>query len=177
MKILICSDTHASQSYIDLLKERITEHDPDTVIHLGDYYHDADQLKSPTYDLVRVPGTWTSYYQNSDIDNRKFEDIGGWRFFLTHTPTRHFNDLPEDLDPQIVINEGRCDILCHGHTHHPRIEKKHNVWVLNPGHLKEGDDRGYPPSYAVCDIYPTTITCSIITLIDNSVLIAEEIAK
>jgi hypothetical protein len=177
MKVIICSDTHASQNYIDLLIERIEAYAPDCVIHLGDYWSDADQLRSDAYDLIRVPGTWTPFYQNPDIDNRKFEELNGWSFFLSHTPTHHFNDLPGDVDPQEVIRTKACDILCHGHTHHPKVARENGVWVLNPGHLKEGDDRGYPPSYAICSISDTIIECSVITLHDGSPLITEVLHK
>lgn len=175
--VLICSDTHASPLYIQQLIQKIDQHQPNIVIHLGDYWDDADHLKSASYDLIRVPGTWTHYYQNSDIDNRKFEHIQNWCFFLTHTPHTHFNDLPSDLNPAQVIAQQRCDIICHGHTHIPKITQENGVWILNPGHLKEGDDRGYPPSYAICKLNDSIIDCSICELLTDNVLISQILTK
>ena len=104
-KVVVLSDTHGSESLIQVALAHVHRIQPDLVIHLGDYYDDADVFINEGIPLLRVPGTWRDQYQNSYIDNRLFEDIEGWRFFLTHTPTVDSHDLPEDRDPQQVIDK------------------------------------------------------------------------
>ncbi len=42
MKICVMSDTHKSQGYILKMKQLIPQMDPSLLVHLGDYYDDAD---------------------------------------------------------------------------------------------------------------------------------------
>lgn len=169
MRLVVISDTHRSQRYIELVRERIRGLKPDLVMHLGDFYDDADFVVQDGVSLIRVPGTWSEFYQNSMIDNRRFEEILGWRFFLTHTPERHYNDLTGDLDPERVLSEGGFDFFLHGHTHHPRIEMVGEVCVVNPGHLYEKDDRGFLPSFGVFEVSETIVDVKIFQLLDGTV--------
>ncbi len=161
MKIAVFSDTHGNKEYVQLFLERLKGLGIDRVLHLGDNYDDADPVIGAGYPLIRVPGTWTPYYTNSMIDNRRFEDFEGWRFFLTHTPNPHYNDLKEDEDPEDVIREKKADVLLHGHTHHPKIEMENDVLIINPGHMKEAFDRGYDPSFAILDVSKESINVEI----------------
>ena len=169
MKVLLCSDTHASQGYITLLREKINAFNPDYLIHLGDDYNDVPQLMAPEYQTIRIPGTWCPAYQDPMIENRCMEEIEGWAFFLTHTPNADRHDLPSDPKPESVLEERSCDIFCHGHTHHPICEQKDGVWILNPGHLKEKDNRGFPPTYAELLVSSEEIEIQIKGLLDSSV--------
>lgn len=177
MKLVIVSDSHGNKELQRIFLNQLSEHKPDMVIHLGDYYEDAYAITEAGYPLIRIPGTWTSYYQDSMIDNRRYESFLGWTFFLTHTPTVDYHDLPEDEDPEDVIFQQKCDVLFHGHTHHPRIEKVGNVWVINPGHTKSKFDRGYPPSYAIVTVSSVIVKCSIIELLTGDMLLEKEIKK
>ena len=168
--LVILSDTHRSQSYIDQVLDQVEKINPDQVWHLGDDYIDADCFIDRGYSVIRVPGTWRSEYQMASIDNRRYETILGWRFFLTHTPEAHFNDLMSDEDPSLVLKNADIDFFCHGHTHHPKFVREGNVWILNPGHLKEGDRRGYPPSYAILKITEENVSVSIRTLLTDETL-------
>jgi putative phosphoesterase len=164
MKLLILSDTHGNPSTIQGIVDYLSKNPMDLTIHLGDDYQDGDAIIAAGYPLIRIPGTWTVEYENTLIENRRFEEFEGWRFFLTHTPEAHFNDLPDDRDPETVLQEKQCKVFCHGHTHHPEIVKEENgVIRLNPGHLKQPEDRGYRASFAVVDIMPSRLR---ITLID-----------
>ena len=157
MRLFILSDTHGNQRFnqkILSLAETV-----DQVIHLGDDFKDATFLIDNNVSTIRVPGTWCHNYQDSMIDNRRFEEFHGWRFFLTHTPTKDYHDLADDIDPNQVIVNQQCDVFCHGHTHEPRLSELNGVTILNPGHLKADKDRGFSASYAIIDL--TQTTCNI----------------
>ena len=146
MNILVMSDTHGNLSMIEKMLGVAKEND--LVIHLGDNYDDAYLFIQEHIPTIRVPGTWGAEYQNVMIENRRFETFSDIKFFLTHTPTKDVHDLSTDIDPhQVLINQD-CDIFCHGHTHHPNIQKMGSVVILNPGHLKADYDRGFPASFA-----------------------------
>ena len=79
MRLFILSDTHGNQRFnqkILSLAETV-----DQVIHLGDDFKDATFLIDNNVSTIRVPGTWCHNYQDSMIDNRRFEEFHGWRFF------------------------------------------------------------------------------------------------
>ena len=156
MRLLLISDTHGNQQFNDVLMDVALS--TNQVIHLGDDYKDAEVFVENNIPIIRVPGTWCHNYQDSMIDNRRFEDFHGWRFFLTHTPSKDYHDLADDIDPNQVIVNQQCDVFCHGHTHEPRLSELNGVSILNPGHLKADVDRGFRSSYAIIDL--TKTTCS-----------------
>ncbi len=147
--LAILSDTHGSNHYIKLTIDKLQKAHVQTLIHLGDNYSDADAFIDTGFEVTRVPGTWGKEYQNPSIDNRCFYPFHDWTLFLSHTPETHYNDLENDLDPTLILREKLCDMFCHGHTHKPSISTHHDTIILNPGHLKEHDNRGYPPTYAL----------------------------
>jgi uncharacterized protein len=177
MKLIIVSDSHENVSLQRLFLEQLPTYQPDVVIHLGDFYKDAEAILSEGYPVIRVPGTWSTVYQNPMVENRRIEEWEGWTFFLTHTPTAHYNDLPEDEDPESVLMNSTCDVLLHGHTHHPKIEKHGNVWVINPGHTTSKVDRSYPPTYVVADVSKDILNVRLINLLDNSIREEKELRK
>ena len=136
--------------------------DVDVVIHLGDDYRDCTPFIDAGVSLIRVPGTWGLEYQDPMIDNRRFEEFMDLRFFLTHTPTKDAHDLPDDMNPAMVIQDQLCDIFCHGHTHEPKISKSNGVVILNPGHLKSDRDRGFDASYSRITMTPATCDIQLI---------------
>ena len=152
--IIVVSDSHGNTPFIEYVMGEVQSMDVDLFIHLGDDFDDAQVITQAGYPLIQVPGTWLPAYQNPLIDNRRYEEIEGWNLFLSHTPTTHFNDLVGDADPEAVVAEQKIDLFLHGHTHHPTIKKAGRVTVLNPGHLKQKQDRGYPASYASLKLTP-----------------------
>jgi len=162
--IFVMSDSHGNT---DLVNQCLIQADiikPNLIYHLGDYYNDADVIISKGYPCVRVPGTWTSYYQDFRIENRRTEIVHGWRFYLTHTPTKHYNDLPDDSDPEAIISQQQADVVFHGHTHRYCIDEKNNVIIMNPGHCKAPYDKGYCATYGVIKASPETLSLAIYEL-------------
>jgi len=176
-KVALVSDSHGNLDYINIFLNNIESQQVDQVIHLGDNYDDCQPIIDKKLHLTRVPGTWTPYYLNKQIDNRLHETINDWHFFLTHTPTSHYNDLNIDEHPEDVIKQKKCDIFCHGHTHHPKVENINDVWVINPGHIKDETDRGYPATYAILDLNKASFTVTIYHLLDNKIFLQKECVK
>lgn len=168
--VVVMSDTHSSTRYIQLVLSQLYDLKPDCVIHLGDFYDDVNPIVAANFRVIQVPGTWTNYYKRTDIENRVFIDLYGFTTFLTHTPEPHFNDLALDIDPRQVIKNRDADILMHGHTHHPIITVKNDVLILNPGHLYEKDNRGYPPSYAILEFEGAGVQISIKELLTERIV-------
>lgn len=153
MKLGIMSDTHGNVDYMRRAALRMSEEfHVDRIIHLGDDLADARQMGEVGAPLTAVPGVFESDYQDAQIPHRFIEEIEGVRFLISHTPTVDSHDLPGDLDPQRVMEDGQADILLHGHTHIYKIEELKRGLAINPGHLKLIDKKGCPPSFATIDI-------------------------
>ena len=148
-KVLILSDTHACKETIFGMEKKVLRINPDKLVHLGDHYKDINDWNINGIEKIRIPGTWTSEYQNIYVDNRLFITIENWKLFLSHTPTSHYNDLINDPDPEKVLEKKKCDIFLHGHTHIPNATKEHGIITINPGHLQDTDKRGYPMTYSI----------------------------
>lgn len=176
-KVAIVSDSHGNINFIETFIKKIKPLSINQVIHLGDFYQDCQPILDEKFHLTRIPGTWTPYYLSRKIDNRVFETIYGWNFFLTHTPTQHMNDLPEDINPKSVIQEKKCDIFCHGHTHRPRAEKENGVLILNPGHIKESEDRGFLATFAILDLEADSCEVTIHHLLDDTIYLQKRFSK
>ncbi len=175
MNILLISDTHGNMDHVQTMLDVAT--DFDLVIHLGDNYQDAQPFIDASIPLIRVPGTWTSEYQDPMIDNRRFEEFFGWTFFLTHTPSVDPRDLVDDIDPMLVIQDKRADIVCHGHTHQPMISQTNGITILNPGHLTALVDRGSRASYAIAEVCMEKCQIRIVDFMNGAVVQKAEFFK
>ena len=161
-KIMVISDTHDDREAIRGVMEYLKTHKVDRVIHLGDYYNDADLLEEEGFRLIRVPGTWdTEHYPNPGVSNRKFIEIHGWRIFLTHTPESHYNDLTDDPKPETVATRGEADIFLYGHTHIVEIRRRNGTVFINPGHMSSDESRGCPLTFALLELSPEELAVNI----------------
>jgi uncharacterized protein len=168
-KIVIISDTHGRKANIEICLTHFKKINPDHVIHLGDNYDDAEPIIDAGYDVIRVPGLWTSYYQNPIIDNRIFWECEGWKLFLTHSRESHINDLLSDIKPEKIMANNKCDIFLFGHTHIPEITEKNNILFINPGHLKNNETK-HVMSFAVLNLTNTQANVQILDLDMNTLI-------
>lgn len=130
MKILVFSDSH---SYTDYMVECTRRIQPDAVIHLGDYYADADVFcrEFPQLPLYAVPGNCDQYRGGYQPEAVAVVELDGIRFFLTHG---HKHGVKYDLHK--LKYEARCsgaDAVLFGHTHQRLIEQEDDLWLVNPG--------------------------------------------
>lgn len=173
MKIGIVSDTHGNIVALTYVYNRlVTKHNIEMFVHLGDNYEDMDTIYTiPEVKIVKVPGLFTAYYQNPSIPNRIIEEINGWKILFTHSHLPHENDPPTDISPTYLVTKEQIKAVMYGHTHIPKVEAKDNVWWVNPGHLKKGDKRGYPPTYAIAEFKPDLASVTIIELESGNAII------
>lgn len=162
-KIAVVSDTHGNLKGLRSAVRDIASRDKiDLFIHLGDNYEDAEVLGEFEYAYLRVPGVFHDLYADARVPNRIIEEVEGWKFMLSHTPESHPHDLSGDPRPELLAAAGKVDVVLFGHLHVPSIETENGVLMINPGHLKDGDKRGFPPSYAVLDVEPGRIEARIL---------------
>ena len=155
IKALVISDTHGNQKLLrQVLKQ---EQEVSIIFHLGDFYKDVEQ----NYDLTdgklihRVPGIFNSGYFSGKLPATCVTEINGWKIGCVHAP----QDIPK--------LPGKLDLVMHGHTHSPFIEKQAARIILNPGHLKNVVDRGNMASYAILEVTETDLTIKIIEISCN----------
>lgn len=158
MKIGVLSDSHGN---VENLKNAafwlVEEEKVDLLIHLGDDSEDAKVLQTLDVRLIVVPGVFEPIYQDPKVTNRIIEKIGEEKILISHTEEVHKNDPPshvkELLNPLEIIEKREVQIALFGHSHIPKIEEKEGVLILNPGHLKDWDEKkGYLPSFGLIDL-------------------------
>jgi len=150
MRIGILSDTHGNLENLEKAARYLLEKEKVKVlVHLGDDYEDAKVLEKYPIRVIKVPGVFSSYYQDPAIPNRLIKTFKGKKVLISHTETSHKNDLPEDLRPEEVIGKKEVDLAFVGHTHIPKIEDREGVLILNPGHLQKEDKKDYLPSFGL----------------------------
>lgn len=162
-RIAVVSDTHGNLEGLRAAVREITSREGiDLFIHLGDNFEDAEVFEEFGYDYLRVPGVFHETYADRRIPNRLLREFEGWRFLISHTHESHAHDLSDDPEPERLKASGRVDVLLFGHLHVPSIEAQNGVLLVNPGHLKGEDKRGFRPSYAVLDVNPDRIDARIL---------------
>lgn len=172
-KIGVVSDSHGHLENLRRAIKAMREAGVDLIVHLGDDYDDVKALSGQEgAGIIQVPGVFSTYYQEVGIPNRIIEEWEGVRVLLTHTPEAHKNDLPTDLKPEEVIARGEVRIVLSGHSHIPKVKERGGVIWVNPGHLKDDDKKGYPPTYAILEIAGTEVRANILTVFAGQELFA-----
>jgi len=166
----VMSDTHGHITQMRGAAVRMFEEfHVELLIHLGDDSTDADELSALGYEVLFVPGIYEQRYNDPKIPKRLVKNFDGIPFLLTHTPAINPNDRPEDVDPTAMAQDGDVKVVLHGHIHKPEIYEKHGAIYINPGHLKEGMDRGSPPTFAIVETSPSKLRVRIVHL-DGQIL-------
>ena len=157
MKLLIASDLHGSSFYVEKLIRRVEAENPDKILLLGDLlYHGPRNALPELYDtsavakflndrknmLLCVRGNCDTEVDQMVLDFPILADycileLDGHTLFATHGHRYNRQNLPP---------MGTGEILLHGHTHLPALERREGYVYLNPGSvsLPKG---GNPPTY------------------------------
>ncbi|MCX7843694.1 MAG: metallophosphoesterase [Clostridia bacterium] len=147
MKILVISDTHGET---DKAEEVVRKHnDIDLIIHLGDYFRDAQKIASefPHIPVEYIYGN--SDFMIGDVPSEKLLEYEGKRIFITHGHRYSVKWDYEKLHRKAIETE--ADILMFGHTHISELIRAENYLILNPGSIS--DSRGETgESYAIVEI-------------------------
>jgi putative phosphoesterase len=171
MKIGVVSDSHGHIDNLRRAVKSIHAAGAEIIVHLGDDYDDVKAFSTQAGTLIiQVPGVFSTYYQEPAIPNRIIEQWEGVRVLLTHTPEAHKHDLPNDLKPEEVVAKGGVSLVLFGHSHIPVVRKEGEVVWVNPGHLKDDDKKGYPPTYALLEITGAEIRVRIVDLFTSQEL-------
>lgn len=163
MLLGVVSDTHGNLKGIQELCRQLRQAGVTLVFHLGDDYRDTDWLAAEGFQVIAVPGLYCPEYHQPQIPRVRLEEVGGVRFLLAHSP-EHTDLGATNPKPQVILS---------GHTHIPSLKRQEGVVWLNPGHLKEQDKKGYPPTYALLRLEPPRLQVEIIQLNDGKVLLAD----
>ena len=143
-KLLIMSDTHGDTT----LAEKVLKMNPDVdiVIHLGDYYRDAEKLQR-LYPDVRFEYVYGNCdFMIGNVPMEKLIEIEGQRILLTHGHRYSVKWGIEKL--QDKAHNDNIQLLLFGHTHMQQVTYGHGYIILNPGSISEprGNDE---ESYAI----------------------------
>jgi len=157
MKLLIASDIHGSDYYLDKLIQRIEIEKPDKIVLLGDFlYHGPRNDLPKDYNPKEMIGKLNAYKDkiigvrgncDSEVDQMVLDfpmmadyvelQDNNQVYLFTHGHLFDSNKLP-------VFNEGLRVVS--GHTHIPINEVKEGVTYLNPGSVsipKGGSTHSY----------------------------------
>ena len=145
MKILVVSDTHRkNDNYFDILKKE----KPDLVIHCGDAegseYAITESAKCP----VKIVLGNNDFF--SDLPRELEFEVGKYKVWVTHGHNYYVSMGYTDIH-RVATVRGKDSVLF-GHTHRPVLEKRENVWLINPGSLSYPRQEGRKCSYAVMEI-------------------------
>lgn len=131
MKILVLSDSHSGLSFMQYAYEKVR---PDMVIHLGDYFDDAESLKErfPDIRLQQVPGNCDLYRQFTPQPEIRIISPWGIRIYMTHG---HRHGVKSGLYHLAQsAREASAAIVLYGHTHEAYCcREPDGLWILNPG--------------------------------------------
>lgn len=107
---------------------------PDTVIHLGDYYDDAETLSQEYPHLVfhQVPGNCDKYRCSPFAPRILNYAVGGVKLYMTHG---HNHQVKSTISLLLAdARKSHSQAALYGHTHVADCRQEHDgLWVLNPG--------------------------------------------
>jgi putative phosphoesterase len=165
MKIGVVSDSHGHIGNLRRAIKAMRAAGVVRICHLGDDYDDVNALSGQEgAEIIQVPGVYCAAYRDPGIPNRLIVEWEGIRVLISHTPEAHKNDLLTDLKPEEVVSRREVRMVLSGHSHIPEVREEAGVIWVNPGHLKDDDKKGYPPTYALVEIADTDVQARILDL-------------
>ncbi len=147
MKILVISDTHGDTNKAE---EAIRSNkEINLIIHLGDYFRDAQKLSGMFPDIPIEYIYGNSDFMVENVPAEKMLEVCGKKIFITHG---HRYSVKWDYGRLYKkAEELKADMILFGHTHVPEIIEKDDVFLLNPGSTSDPRDES-DESYAIIDI-------------------------
>ena len=134
MKLLILSDSHGEQEFMQLAVRRER---PDAVIHLGDHCADADRLAEEFCGLpvLSVRGNCDLWGPpRAETLLRTFEGV---RIFGTHG--HRYGVKQGLLRFSLAAQEQQAQVALFGHTHIPYCRQEGGLWLLPHSELRHRD--------------------------------------
>ena len=160
MKILVLSDSHSGLSFMFRCARKVK---PDAVIHLGDYFDDAQALQEefPNIRLYQVPGNCDRYRVPLSAQEILIMPVFGVELYMTHGHRHNVKMFTGSLLAD--ARKARAAAALYGHTHIADCHQEEDgLWVLNPGSAGS-----YSGSAGIMEIQDgKIINCRIITAAD-----------
>lgn len=143
MLVVLASDSHDNVYMIKSFVRVALELKPAIVLHAGDY--SAPFAAKPYAPLgSKLVGVFGNNDAEKELLQRRFSafgarvtsrflsiEVGGRRFAVLHgDEVGLLNSLIE-----MASQTGFYDVIVHGHTHEPRVEKVGRCLVVNPGEI------------------------------------------
>ncbi len=131
MKILVLSDSHSGLSFMRRCIEVVQ---PDAMIHLGDYFQDAEAMEEeyPGIPMYKVPGNCDRYRCPPDQPEILIQKVFGAELYMTHG---HRHNVK--LTISRLLKDARASkaaAALYGHTHEADCTlEADGLWILNPG--------------------------------------------
>lgn len=146
MRILVISDSHGRNTYLDKVVDRVTN--IDLLIHLGDFEGGENHIREVALCKVEMVSGNNDYF--TSMDREKVISIGKYKVLLTHGHRYNVNTSRERIR-EIGI-EQKVDIVMFGHTHMPIVDKTSKPILINPGSITQPRQEGRIPSYILMEI-------------------------
>ena len=160
MKILVMSDSHSALSFMFRCVRKVK---PDAIIHLGDYFDDAQALQEefPNIRLYQVPGNCDRYRVPLSTQEILIMPVFGVELYMTHGHRHNVKMFTGSLLAD--ARKARAAAALYGHTHIADCRQEEDgLWVLNPGSAGS-----YSGSAGIMEIQDgKIISCRIITAAD-----------
>lgn len=153
IKVLIVSDSHGRN---DNLRKAVANMRGThcRMLHAGDFQCSPQEI----YDLAGVPVDMVRGNCDSSLSGvplSRIVEIGGYRILLTRGHQYAGIDSIGNMSEMARANDVQI-VVC-GHTHIPHMEKRGDVWVVNPGSISQPRQPGHQPSYLVMNIEHGTV--------------------
>jgi len=154
VKILVFSDSHGNLSN---MVHAVEHQQPDCIFHLGDGWHDAQQLQTlfPQIPLEQVCG-------NCDMvpgaPAEKLLTLAGHQILLCHG--HRYGVKQSLLRAGYTAQERNLCAFLFGHTHCPLIDRQGNCLFFNPGSIGS-----YRPTYGLLTVSAEFLDASICPLV------------
>lgn len=135
-KILVLSDSHGNDQF---LHDAVYEHiDADVIVFLGDGERDLSILDEfPNIWRKRIISVCGNCDYASTLPITTFEDIGGYKFYITHGFTQRVKFGYDAL--AVDAKKSNRQVALFGHTHHPFYEERNGLYLFNPGSINKGE--------------------------------------
>ncbi len=130
MRILVLSDSHAGKSFMRLAIQLVRPH---AVVHLGDYYRDAEDMmeENPHIPFYCVPGNCDLHRSFDPGPEIRIEKVCGVLLYMTHGHRHNVKLTRHRLIADAMASGAQAAL--YGHTHEPDCYPEGDMWVLNPG--------------------------------------------
>lgn len=141
MKVLIVSDNHRDESsLLDLI--HIYKDEVDLWLHCGDSEFGEGHSVWNTFKTVQGNMDW-----ENNLPKVRTEGLNETRFVILHG---HKHRVKRSLDDMLeVAKDNNASIVFYGHTHVAKVDKKEEVYFINPGSITQPRGISRVGSYAI----------------------------